>query len=1207
MSRLLLLLLVVTSLSAATVPLPPPSEWVTGGLPTAPGESFPLTCTGATVANAPAISEWQRTARPDETFTMTGIRFTARSGAAAGSDTTVWLAARTAAGAVVLRQCQLWKIQGDLLNATVPADLPLGLYVVWVENEHGASTPVCLNRTDGRWIGPLGAQVPVNTAGTTKRIFGRNLTTALGTTASHVYLRRSGSSTLEALTTTALKSQYEVEVALPSNLPAGTHHLFIHNGHGGNLGWSGPHTITAAAPFVRDTFTVNLTAPTSGNANSIVTTAISTVAGRANGGTVSFGAGTFKLTTQINVGSKVRLKGAGRSATVLLMEPPTGPSWPAHGIWMTGSNIAVEDMEVRWSGAGNRYHYGPFDCEANDLLIRNCALTYAANNNVNEMYGCFARLNGSRIRIVDSLLVNSVWLMGSDNWVHGTTLHGGPYGGTWLDALPWEQKKAGESEGALYPGGSRLVIEDNLVETPNWPNVGGNRQYLELIPAAQLQWRPWAKRFFVTGGGNQQWHVARNLGKDLGFDGNKGEIMLFHGSTHVFYAQLAAATATTATIRTDGTIFGNAGVRVDTYGSHNVNDGSGWPAAKSFNAYINPWSTTATDDIDGEHVMIVRGPGLGQVRRIVSHTATTITLDRPWRVQPTADSVLAVESINRDIVIHDNEMNGFPSGYDLFYSASSLVSWDGQSIDCVTEANTVRRTFYMMHISGGHTYPAWWHIMRGNRGEDIYNSGYGPKNWSSGSGNYELGTPVLAASHYDNTLTISSQQQETHLGNGFLIASYGSNNTMRGIVYERNVGSGSEIGMNFGSAANALLRDNSVTVRDNARTPYTWRSPPHDLRTAANVTANMGTSMLGTTYAGGGTKYKGTTKALLLPATRVAHWKLGAGQTPGNATVVITNAGTQALTWSVASTSHAWITATAGGTAIAAEASTGTLTIAINCTSLANGVHWGQVNLTTTSGETAVVGVRVELTGDAPVTNTAPTISAIADRSVVAGVSTGAIAFTVGDAETAAGSLMVTRTSSNTALIPVANVVLGGSGASRTVTVTSAGTATGTSTITLTVSDGTLTTNRAFTVTVTAPPTDTTPPATPAAPTVSGDGTARPTFSGISEPGATITISAGGTVLGTTTANGSGAWTWTPTTDLPAGTHQITITATDSAGNTSTASPATTITVPIASDGGGDSGASGSNGGRCGLGSGMAAGLALLCLLMNGLGRQSTR
>jgi hypothetical protein len=100
--------------------------------------------------------------------------------------------------------------------------------------------------------------------------------------------------------------------------------------------------------------------------------------------------------------------------------------------------------------------------------------------------------------------------------------------------------------------------------------------------------------------------------------------------------------------------------------------------------------------------------------------------------------------------------------------------------------------------------------------------------------------------------------------------------------------------------------------------------------------------------------------------------------------------------------------------------------------------------------------------------NTAPTISDIADQSTNEDTSTGAIAFTVGDAETAPGSLTVSGSSSNTTLVPNANITFGGSGASRTVSIMPAANQFGTSTITITVSDGSLSTSDTFVLTVNA-------------------------------------------------------------------------------------------------------------------------------------------
>jgi hypothetical protein len=101
--------------------------------------------------------------------------------------------------------------------------------------------------------------------------------------------------------------------------------------------------------------------------------------------------------------------------------------------------------------------------------------------------------------------------------------------------------------------------------------------------------------------------------------------------------------------------------------------------------------------------------------------------------------------------------------------------------------------------------------------------------------------------------------------------------------------------------------------------------------------------------------------------------------------------------------------------------------------------------------------------------NNPPVISNVANQVINEDGTTGALAFTVSDTETAATSLGVTRSSSNTTLVPLANVVLGGSGSNRTVTVTPAANQSGSTTITLTVTDGNSQTDTdTFTVTVNA-------------------------------------------------------------------------------------------------------------------------------------------
>lgn len=101
--------------------------------------------------------------------------------------------------------------------------------------------------------------------------------------------------------------------------------------------------------------------------------------------------------------------------------------------------------------------------------------------------------------------------------------------------------------------------------------------------------------------------------------------------------------------------------------------------------------------------------------------------------------------------------------------------------------------------------------------------------------------------------------------------------------------------------------------------------------------------------------------------------------------------------------------------------------------------------------------------------NTAPTISVIANQNTPANTASSPIAFTVGDAETAAESLTVSGTSSNTGLVPNGNISFGGSGANRTVTLTPAPGQQGSTTITVSVSDGVNSSSAQFILSVGAP------------------------------------------------------------------------------------------------------------------------------------------
>ncbi|MCL1043710.1 cadherin-like domain-containing protein, partial [Shewanella marisflavi] len=134
----------------------------------------------------------------------------------------------------------------------------------------------------------------------------------------------------------------------------------------------------------------------------------------------------------------------------------------------------------------------------------------------------------------------------------------------------------------------------------------------------------------------------------------------------------------------------------------------------------------------------------------------------------------------------------------------------------------------------------------------------------------------------------------------------------------------------------------------------------------------------------------------------------------------------------------------------------------VSFTPVAN--KYGSATITLTASDGVKVGSRsFKVTVNS--VNDVPVVSAIANQSTNEDVDKG-VSFTISDVETAATSLTISRSSSNTTLLPTANVILGGSGGSRTLTLKPAANQYGTSTVTVNVSDGTATTSRSFVLTV---------------------------------------------------------------------------------------------------------------------------------------------
>ncbi len=164
----------------------------------------------------------------------------------------------------------------------------------------------------------------------------------------------------------------------------------------------------------------------------------------------------------------------------------------------------------------------------------------------------------------------------------------------------------------------------------------------------------------------------------------------------------------------------------------------------------------------------------------------------------------------------------------------------------------------------------------------------------------------------------------------------------------------------------------------------------------------------------------------------------------------------------------------AGDLTVTAQSSNPTLVPNANILVVGNG-SGRTVTVTPADGEQGIAVITLTVTdgGGASSSTTFtvfvgfPSISSIARQIIATNTSTAPIPFTIGDDTTAADDLVLTATSFDTSLIPVANIVFGGSGSNRTVTITPTTDKAGFSTITIVVSDGGgLKATNSFTVTV---------------------------------------------------------------------------------------------------------------------------------------------
>jgi hypothetical protein len=170
--------------------------------------------------------------------------------------------------------------------------------------------------------------------------------------------------------------------------------------------------------------------------------------------------------------------------------------------------------------------------------------------------------------------------------------------------------------------------------------------------------------------GTRHGYVARNLIPNYMWTGDN-EAILYHSYAWRVVARLRNVQEKQVEIETED---------LKTWWQRAVQHGG-----KGFlgNRYFDQKGGWLPGSIRLGEIVVISGRGLGQARQIVAHTEGSLTVDRPWKIEPEPGDLLAISDLPqiwRTYTV-DNEINDAGTG---------VMHW-GNAFDCIIDGNRLTR------------------------------------------------------------------------------------------------------------------------------------------------------------------------------------------------------------------------------------------------------------------------------------------------------------------------------------------------------------------------------------------------------------------------------------------------------------------------------------------------------------------------------------
>ena len=677
-------------------------------------DKFSVEFTGTAATDGPQIGTITEQAGPNDSISIYGTGFKNSKVYAYG----------LVKGVGQTKQMTTTVQRDDFMNAVIPADFDYGMYIIWIEGSNGKiGAPVRINAPELSWI-----SADVASENAEIRIYGKFLTTdnADGNGAkSYVYLTkdevRYAVSVIEA-------TPYRLTIKLPSGLENDeTYKIWVHNGHGGSYGWSNSLSIKYRSDaenfWTGKKHTVKVT-----NGMSSDEEIIAAIEKAGKGDTVYLPAGVYVVNDPINIKKSIRIEGESKEKVIIV------------GVFaktrVKNGSLPYGDWNVN-SGAVAAFEVYSAPCEFTKLTfteyVENSPLfsgvAKPSNYDINYAYGMFIsgletndtgvcgqlKIDGCDFKIQRcySKAKDCVYLGSAEQkkihnaaaakykfyasnsrygatpiWTHTDRseitncyfespkeimlrtvragyVHDNTFVGTWVIA-------GNSGPCAIYDNSSdNIDISNNKIygmdekTDPNGYVQTGDQTYARTIVIQNSL--GYTKSHYI---------MNNNVSRVGELNYNSGEHILFEeeGITYIGKATLSNNAQTLKLTTMDSTKWVKEG---DQYNLVSLITGN--------NGELKEYP--GTRQIVGQAVIITKGKGQGQWRTIVSTAANgTVTIDRPWDVQPDANSTFVVCQAFLNPVIYGNKIEG-PKMYYKNYNSTNGVNAYGTMLGTVIDRN----------------------------------------------------------------------------------------------------------------------------------------------------------------------------------------------------------------------------------------------------------------------------------------------------------------------------------------------------------------------------------------------------------------------------------------------------------------------------------------------------------------------------------------